>query len=306
MRGSKVGVSWGRYPNSGLTWVMNCYVREPGAAQKPLRKAHPVCAFTLIELLVVIAVIAILAAMLLPALSKAKASGQSVSCLNNLNQLQAGFLMYADENGDRQPPDMAQASGSGFEDLAGSWVVGNVQTDTNTDNIQKGVLFHYVRSPGVYHCPADQSTVPGSPGLLRSRSYSRGAWVHAPEDFIEGNDLHLRSIYYKFGPYKVCEHHSPPGSGVFVFIDEQEASIMSGAFMIGQPAWVNGGSGNDWGSLPADRHRRGCNLSFMDGHVEHWRWKSDKVFRGYWKPAIAGGDLDDLHRLEEAVPHDPH
>ena len=265
-------------------------------------------AFTLIELLVVIAIIAILAALLLPALSRAKAAAQSTACLSNLKQLQAGFLMYADEHGDRQPPDMAQATIGGtfhFQDLAGSWVVGNVKTDTNADNLKQGVIYPYVGSPGVYHCPADLSTVAGKPGLLRTRSYSRDAWVHAPEGFIEGDSIHIRSVDNPWGPYKVSPHRVPPSMGVFVFIDEHELSIMSGVFMIEQPAWVSGPPDNYWGSLPADRHGQGCNLSFLDGHVEHWRWKSPKAFSGYWKPAKPGGDLDDLHRLEEGVPHDP-
>src|SRR5258707_10317799 len=61
-------------------------------------------AFTLIELLVVIAIIAILAAMLLPALARAKESGRRIACLNNLVQLSLASKMYVDDNQGMYPP----------------------------------------------------------------------------------------------------------------------------------------------------------------------------------------------------------
>src|SRR5439155_7928579 len=134
-------------------------------SRKP--KSETACAFTLIELLVVIAIIAILGAMMLPALSKAKSSAQSTSCLSNLKQLQTGYFLYAEENNDRQPPTMAQAAGLGdVRSLPGSWAVGSAKTDTNAANIQAGVIFRYLGSAGVYHCPADKATVSGVQWLL--------------------------------------------------------------------------------------------------------------------------------------------
>jgi len=263
-------------------------------------------AFTLIELLVVIAIIAIIAALLLPALFHARATAQSTSCLNNLKQLQAGFLMYADDNGDLEPPMSTQTIGGDIRDLPGSWVVGSVRTDTNSENLQAGVIYRYVGSPSVYHCPGDRSTATGDSGLLRVRSYSCSGWVRAPEGFYQANDIYINSTNYPWLPCKVSQHRNPPPSGVFTFIDEHELSICSSGFIIGQPAWVDGQADNFWESLPADRHRQGCNLSFLDGRVEHWRWKASKVFGRFGQRATAGADLNDLHRLEGAVPHELH
>src|SRR5258708_7353073 len=91
-------------------------------------------AFTLIELLVVIVIIAILASLLLPALAKAKAKAKAraAGCLSNLRQLTLCWSLYADDNGDFLPPNVALntlgdgvGTREGWTTLAPSWIQGN-------------------------------------------------------------------------------------------------------------------------------------------------------------------------------------
>lgn len=272
-------------------------------------KAHRTLrsAFTLIELLVVIAIIAILAAILLPALARAKARAQSVSCVNNLKQPQVAWLQYEMENNDWLAPNISQ---DGFN-IAGSWVLGNAKQDTTTTNIQAGVLFPYFKSAAICRCPADKSTITRNPNLPRTRSYSLDVWLHAK--LISDP---FRNYSWDFG-YNLAMRHRystiliPPPSGVFVFIDEQEQSIENGQFFIDQanPSDTLASDGslgsvdpNGWLGLPADRHNQGANLSFADGHVDHHRWEAPKIWHDYISPATPAGDLNDLRYLESVIP----
>src|SRR5688572_21172010 len=86
---------------------------------------HQAKGFTLIELLVVIAIIAILAAMLLPALSKAKLRAERISCINNQKQLTLAWLLYADDHDNKLPPNASTSAPVG----SASWVTGRLSWD---------------------------------------------------------------------------------------------------------------------------------------------------------------------------------
>ena len=137
--------------------------------------------FTLIELLVVIAIIAILAALLLPALAKAKAAGQAAACLSNFKQLQLCWHLYADDHEDQLVPNRAAgASFSRGQVWADPycWLQGNAYTDVNTSNITTGQLYSYNKSAGIYKCPADRSTVRDEGQIPRSRSVSMNVYMN--------------------------------------------------------------------------------------------------------------------------------
>jgi prepilin-type processing-associated H-X9-DG protein len=89
--------------------------------------------------------------------------------------------------------------------------------------------------------------------------------------------------------------NTPGPSRTFTFIDEHEDSIDDGIFTISE-------SGPIWWELPSDRHRRGCNLSFADGHVDHWSWKAPKVFRDYEQQSLPGPDTEDVQKLQACLP----
>lgn len=268
--------------------------------------------FTLIELLVVIAIIAILAAMLLPALARAKAKGQEIACLNNYRQLQICWQMYTGDNRDELPPNHCVnfvASRFWLNTAGNSWLGGNAYVDTSFDPIKNGCLFTYNRSVGIYKCPADKSTVKDLGQFPRTRSVSMCVYMN---EVTDPKDSDYNRVWHK-----VLQIHHPPPSRAFVFIDEHENSIQQSTFCLNAPGNTLFGTTQwQWISFPATRHSDGCTLTFADGHAEAWHWKEPRTMeisrlRGIfqtqlwiaWPPHDSAGPNDrDLGRLFQAVP----
>jgi prepilin-type N-terminal cleavage/methylation domain-containing protein/prepilin-type processing-associated H-X9-DG protein len=237
----------------------------------PAAPKRAASAFTLIELLVVIAIIAILAALLLPALSKAKSKAQGISCLNNLKQLQLGWLMYSGDNDDKiirtgglaslvTDPNDAQAQSGG--PLA-QWVLGSVESlpsRTNTLMIQHGLLFSYVNSLAIYKCPADKEMINGAVSV---RSMSMNAWMNPISTESQLDDAN----------YVVFRRQSNirTPAQTWVTIDENPKTINDGWFL------VRPNVPNVWRDIPAAYHNNAGGMSFADGHAEIKKWKDSSV-----------------------------
>jgi prepilin-type N-terminal cleavage/methylation domain-containing protein/prepilin-type processing-associated H-X9-DG protein len=250
------------------------------------RHADIARAFTLVELLVVIAVIAILAALLLPALSKAKEKGKLAVCTNNERQLSIAWQLYAGDNDERL---VRNGTGEVYSPDRGwlpSWVSGAFVSSVDCTNAEllvnpRYALFaNYIRAVDVYKCPASRQVSRSSDAkpleIPISRNYELNCWL-APE----GNGLPMPpgSVYDDLTAQlstigrcvqfrKMSQVVSPGASLLFTFIDAQPDSICAPMYQ----AHMTGIGSEVIGNYPAAHHNRRAVISFADGHTDIHRW----------------------------------
>jgi prepilin-type processing-associated H-X9-DG protein len=217
---------------------------------------------------VVIAIIAILAAMLLPALTKARLKAEGIACLNDLKQVQLACLMYPPDNLDKVPENRGSAVS------LNAWITGEMRWETAgvpwSDNYNKSYLTagqigpYLAKNTGVFRCPADK--FPGLSGD-RIRSIAMNGYVGDVLN-INGTYINKTGRWRKF--LKTSDFKSP--ANIWVVLDEHPDSINDSLFAVPMTS-----TNETWWDVPASYHNRAAGFSFQDGHAEIKKWQDQNT-----------------------------